>query len=65
MYTVTTTRHPEGDLKEFRNMHDAYEYASELVGEGFNPVIRKERLGADAEEFDWERFHALVQGWDC
>jgi hypothetical protein len=60
MYTVTTVSHPECDFKEFRNMHDAYEYASELVGGGFEPVIFKGH-----EAFDWERFHALVQGWDC
>jgi hypothetical protein len=60
MYTVTTTTHPEGDLKEFLNQWDAYEYASELVEGGHSPVIRK----GDAE-FDWPRFHALVQGWDC
>jgi hypothetical protein len=60
MYTVTTKEHPEGDFKEFQSKHTAYEYASELVGEGFEPVIFEGQ-----EAFDWERFHALVQGWDC
>jgi hypothetical protein len=60
MYTVTTTTHPKGDIKEFHNKYEAYEYASEIVAEGLEPLIHK-----GDEKFTWERFHALVQGWDC
>lgn len=38
MITVTSTTHPEGDLCEFYNLSDAYEYAQELVSLGLDPI---------------------------
>lgn len=59
IYLVTTVTHPAGDYREFRNASDAYAYASEIVGEGFEPVIFK-----GDKYFNWEAFHAFMQGWN-
>ena len=59
MISVTTTTHPK-DAREFVDLAGAYEYASELVEQGFD--IRA--IYHDGRALGWAELHALVQGWD-
>ena len=59
MYTVTTATHPEGDVRAFRTTDEAWEYATELVCEGFDPIVT--RNGA---AWDYRKLHAEFNGWD-
>ena len=55
MITVTSTTHPEGDLCEFYNLIDAYEYASELVSLGLDPVTNY-----NSRTLSWEDLFAEI-----
>ena len=55
MITVTSTTHPEGDLCEFYNLSAAYEYASELVGLGLNPIT-----SYNGKTLSWEDLFAEI-----